>query len=851
MKLKLLLLIAAFSTFCSAQIVNIPDQNFKGCLLIASPMDFLARDLSGNPMTIDANGDGQIQVSEALQVGQLYFDELDIHSMEGIQAFTNLRVLKCKENQLTELNLEGLVNLEILDCSENSISSLNISSLSSLRELNCFDNDLTLLDASNMNALSKLICSGNQLTALNLTGTNNIIVLECNSNNLSELDIAHLENIKTLNCSSNLLTDLDIENLTDLEALRCSHNLLTELDVVNLTDLDILECSNNQISELAIAGLIELRRLNIGANLISEVDLSNLADLEELFLSENQLTELTVSGHQNLNHLSCGSNPFTELIIADLPVLDWLYCPNNQLQALDLSQLDNYMQVYLSNSPIQTLNVKNGKSENLTFANCPNLQYICADQSQVNSIQSKINQYGYTNCFVNSYCTFEPGGTFYSVSGTIKWDQDSNGCDAGDTISNHSQIVIDNGISPVSWFAMNGNYSSMLQEGTYTISPVVSNYFTATPSSVSVTFPNDLSPFVQDFCIASDGIHHDVEITILPVGSAIPGFDSSYIILYKNNGTEIESGSIQLEFQGEVIDVVSSGTAFASQDENSVSWNFTGLNPFESKTITVSFNLNSPMETPALNMGDMLTFVSSVEIENEETPVDNEMTLRQEVINSMDPNDIRCLEGTNVSESQIGEYVHYMIRFENNGTANAQNVIVNDVLRWEKFEISSVVPVHASHPFEMTFNHLNHKMEIFFYNIDLPFDDANNDGFFVFKAKLKADLVSGDTFSNSAKIFFDFNFPIETNEYVTTIGSLGIGEQQQQLSFYPNPFTDVINLDAMLSGGTMTIYDLSGRLLKSLSIEGNQVNLKDLKSGNYIARIESGDKITTLKLVKK
>ncbi len=57
----------------------------------------------------------------------------------------------------------------------------------------------------------------------------------------------------------------------------------------------------------------------------------------------------------------------------------------------------------------------------------------------------------------------------------------------------------------------------------------------------------------------------------------------------------------------------------------------------------------------------------------------------------------------------------------------------------------------------------NNKVEFIFENINLPFDDANNDGFVAFKIKTKSSLVLGDTFSNSANIYFDYNFPIVTN----------------------------------------------------------------------------------------
>ena len=44
------------------------------------------------------------------------------------------------------------------------------------------------------------------------------------------------------------------------------------------------------------------------------------------------------------------------------------------------------------------------------------------------SIQTQINNYGYTNCHINSYCSFTPNGTFYEISGnTNQLINDYNG----------------------------------------------------------------------------------------------------------------------------------------------------------------------------------------------------------------------------------------------------------------------------------------------------------------------------------------------------------------------------------------------------------------------------------------
>ena len=69
------------------------------------------------------------------------------------------------------------------------------------------------------------------------------------------------------------------------------------------------------------------------------------------------------------------------------------------------------------------------------------------------------------------------------------------------------------------------------------------------------------------------------------------------------------------------------------------------------------------------------------------------------MVNSYDPNDKTCLEGKNVTSEVIGEYVHYVIRFENTGTYNAQNITITDYIDTAKFDISTLQPLTGSHLF--------------------------------------------------------------------------------------------------------------------------------------------------------
>ena len=718
----------------NAQIVNIPDASFKIVLVASNSTNQIAKDLSGNFFKIDANSNGEIEVSEAQQVSVLYVSTSIISNLIGISDFINLRELYCFHNQITSLNLSSNLELRILNCLGNQITSLNLNSNLELRSLTCYENQLTSLDLNNNVNLTDLLCWSNQLTSLNL------------------------------------------------------------INNVNLSNLD---CDSNQLTSL---------------------NLSNNVNLTQLYCHSNQLTSLNLSNNVNLNGL---------------------YCYNNFLTSL---------------------NLKNGKNESdINFFSNPNLQYICADDNQIQDVQSKITTYGYTNCQVNSYCTFTAGGTFYTIQGNQKFDADNNGCDALDNPLSNLKLNILSGSNNFGFVTNNsGSFNVAFANGTYSITPIFENptYFNISPTNVVVTFPTQTSPVTQDFCVTANGSHPDLEINLLPIAPARPGFDSIYKLIFKNKGNTIQSGTVNLSFNDSVLDLVAALPTATTQTLNNLTWDFSNLQPLETREITFTFNVNSPMETPAINGGDVLNYVATItSTATDETPNDNTFAFDQTVVNSYDPNDKTCLEGATISQTKVGDFVHYMIRFENTGTFPAQNIVVKDIIDTTKFDINSIVPIKGSHSFVTNIT-AGKKVEFIFENINLPFENATNDGYIVFKIKTKSTLVIGDSFSNTASIYFDYNFPIITNTTTTTIQTLGNQdfEFESYFSFYPNPVKDVLTLDfkQTIEVKSINIYNTLGQLVLIIpkAQNTNNIDVSSLKSGNYFIKINSDKGTSNSKFIK-
>src|SRR5690606_10018871 len=111
----ILLTLALLASFAgSAQIVNIPDANFKTALL-------------NHNLPIDTNGDGEIQFSEAEIVTHLVLATKNITDLTGIQAFINVENLNLYQNNLTSIDISQNVNLTYLSLTDNNLTNLDVS----------------------------------------------------------------------------------------------------------------------------------------------------------------------------------------------------------------------------------------------------------------------------------------------------------------------------------------------------------------------------------------------------------------------------------------------------------------------------------------------------------------------------------------------------------------------------------------------------------------------------------------------------------------------------------------------------------------------------------------------------
>lgn len=913
---NILQLLLLFSGVAFGQIVNIPDPVFKAKLIELG----IDSNLDGEIQNSEASATSIIYLHTLPAInlsGIEAFTNLDILQIdtcsqilipEQISLLTSLSILILRNCNLGYLDVSSLINLRQLDINYNYISNLNLAQLVNLNQLLFANNFLTNLNLPN-NILEELDMSGNQFSSINLNQFPFLKKLNIsNNNNLTNVPIANLLNLEVLNTTNLQNNIVSLSNLPSLKDFTCQSNDFTTLDLSPFPSLVKVNCSANDMTSLNLNGLINLQELRCNFNNLTSLDLSSLTNLLELYCEDNLLTTLNilpiqnafkvscfgnlmttidVSGNNNLKILSCGGINFNALDVTNLNTLLALEIKKSSQTSLDLSnsvvhsiflnetnitsleipimydfmQSQNYVAL-TNNQNLVSLNIKNGMFQNLILNNCPNLIYVCEDQEGLDNIISILNfsTGNNPNVQVSTYCSFVPGGNYNTITGKVTLDTDNNGCDANDLVLQNTKMKMTQW-SDASFTFTNPIYKFYTVIADQSVEPILENstYFNISPQSANVSFPetNSLTA-TQDFCLTANGVHNDLEIVLMPIGPARPGFDTNYKIVYKNKGNLTLSGDLNLTFDDAVLDYISSSIAPNSQVLNNLTWNYSTLLPFETRTILVTLNVNSPLETPAVNLGDNLNFITTINpITGDDLPLDNTFTYNQTVVGSFDPNDIMCLEGENVSPSEIGNYLHYAVQFENTGTYLAENVVVKVVIDTNKYDLNTIQLLNTSNPAYTRIT--GNVIEFIFETINLSAAIGNppvgGHGDILFKIKSKNNLVNGDFVSKKANIYFDYNAPIETIPFQTTFQALqnSIFNLDTSISVFPNPTNSIININCKNTITSLELYDVQGRLLET-SIENNTSTTIDISSkqnGIYFLKITSEKGSSVEKIIRE
>jgi uncharacterized repeat protein (TIGR01451 family) len=291
-----------------------------------------------------------------------------------------------------------------------------------------------------------------------------------------------------------------------------------------------------------------------------------------------------------------------------------------------------------------------------------------------------------------------------------------------------------------------------------------------------------------------------------------PGFNYSYSIPFKNNGTLPSDGFIEVVY-GNLETFVSSFPAadFYDPTTKTLRFNYSSLMLGEIRNINITFNL-----PPTTLLGSTYNHTATADIGGTDpTPQNNQISYPFTVVGSYDPNDLAVTPAGVITESD--EVLTYTIRFQNTGTYPAELVVIKDVID-QNLDITTISDIVVSHPYKLRVLE-NRTVEFAFENINLPDetrDEPGSHGFVTFKIRKKPNLALGTEITNTANIYFDFNDPIITNTTVNTMGiATGTTAQQQTNAgtVYPNPAKNY----------TSFRFDESITLIQLITVSGTEV----------------------------
>jgi len=443
------------------------------------------------------------------------------------------------------------------------------------------------------------------------------------------------------------------------------------------------------------------------------------------------------------------------------------------------------------------------------------------------------------------------------------WDRNANGIqEVSEPYFNRGQFIIQqNNSGTNTMVSTSSGFYTLIDSNvnntydiSYQIDADAAAYFAGNGFAVNDTTINTTTQFVH-FPVTATQPFSDVEITIYPYKSPVPGFQHRHRIVLKNNSTLATTGILTYTKPSPV-----TSFSVSPQGTTTTANGFTypySLAPFQTILIEVVLTIPTP---PVVNINTILTASASTVATNDNNPSNNVFSLSELVVGSWDPNVKTEQHGPQIPLTTFSntDNLYYTLRFQNEGTANAINIRVEDILE------SGIIPesiqmVNATHPYvlERTGNQLVWKLD----QIHLPpktFSEALSQGSLQFKAKLYPGFQAGTQVTNTAEIYFDTNPAVLTNTWITEFVAPLTMESFDSHAFllYPNPAQTKVYLKPLqeLEIQKVIVYDFSGkriRAINSFDPTAPSIDIEALQTGMYVVEINTyGGLIFYQKLIK-
>lgn len=175
-----------------------------------------------------------------------------------------------------------------------------------------------------------------------------------------------------------------------------------------------LNISDSGISNLSgMEYFTNLHRFALINNMVSMFDFPQMTYLEYLSVYNNNISSLNLSLYPNLKRVNCSYNSISFLDFTGLNSLEQVYCSHNLLSVLDFSENFFFKELGCEYNNLTSINIKNGAIQlfgsqtiyNECWGGNPNLSMICADDFEIDALQSFLTSCGNTQSItVSSSC---------------------------------------------------------------------------------------------------------------------------------------------------------------------------------------------------------------------------------------------------------------------------------------------------------------------------------------------------------------------------------------------------------------------------------------------------------------
>jgi uncharacterized repeat protein (TIGR01451 family) len=358
----------------------------------------------------------------------------------------------------------------------------------------------------------------------------------------------------------------------------------------------------------------------------------------------------------------------------------------------------------------------------------------------------------------------------------------------------------------------------------------------------------------DDFGIGGTGAF-DLGVHMGYQGSA-PGQQREYWIYYYNWGPVSVPNGILTFVHDPNITLVSTIPAYTSYNAatQTITWDIVNNLSFQQwlnqqHEVVMYFDIPS-----SLPLGTLLTAYAAISPTAGDCDTsDNAEYLTDPVTASHDPNSKEVSPAGNLSASD--SVLTYTIRFENDGNAPANSIVIKDTLS-PNVNPATVQPGASSAPYTYKMSG-NGVLTFTFQGINLP-DTSHGDssrGFVMYTVHTRPNLPLGTQVNNTASIYFDLNPAVVTNTTVSTrsdwpTGIANIANSTMTAQVIPNPANEKAMIQFTGATGTISlqITDALGNLIATSHLDSKAYTLdaEKLSTGIYFytAKDVNGNKAT-------